>query len=281
LKKKLIVAGFLLAGIIGFAGTCTVKNVSLTKIGSNDVFAGELANDSGVNILGHRYLVAFLDSNGSVLETKTVEGCLRSLQNGESDFFSAKSSQPSSQTTVGLARLAFDANFKVGTVDSGSATFSGVTVARKHDTDLVVKGTVKNTDSTKLEAPTVCVVVYDNNDKVVLVAKDESLSDLAKNATDTFDVEVTVPDSTSLVDHVDIYVDGEHDGVPVAPESKLNNNVTECNATSTPTSTAGAGTATATNTALPSSTPTNTPGPGTATATPVTPAAATATPVCN
>lgn len=287
MKKKLLIAGLLLAGIIGFAGTCTIQNVSLTKIGSNDTFAGEIHNDSGANILGHTVLVAFLDSNGTVLETKNAPLCLRSLQNGAVDYFSVKSSKPSADTTVGLARLSFDSTFKVGSVDTGSVTITGVTAVRKNDTDLIVKGTVKNTDSTKLEAPNACIVLYDNNDKVIVVGLDDSLSDLALNASDTFSLTVTVPDSTSLVNHVNIYVDGEHGGVPVAPESKTGVNVTVCGATAVPaTNTPTAGVGTATNTPVPSPTPTNTtvPGPGTATAVPPTLTATTvpsATPVCN
>ncbi len=283
MKKKLLIAGLLLAGIIGFAGTCTIQNVSLTKIGSNDTFAGEIHNDSGANILGHTVLVAFLDSNGTVLETKNAPLCLRSLQNGAVDYFSVKSSKPSADTTVGLARLSFDSTFKVGSVDTGSVTITGVTAVRKNDTDLIVKGTVKNTDSTKLEAPNACIVLYDNNDKVIVVGLDDSLSDLALNASDTFSLTVTVPDSTSLVNHVNIYVDGEHGGVPVAPESKTGVNVTVCGATSVPATNTATATGTltntpvATNTTAPTSTPTGTFTPPTSTATTV----PSSTPVCN
>lgn len=272
MKKKLIVAGVLLAGIIGFAGTCRVQNVSLTKIGTHDTFAGALKNDSGANILGHRILVAFLDANGNVVESANAPQCLRTLQNGAVDYFSLQSTQPAADTSVGLARLNFDSAFKVGTADPIDVTISNVTAART-GTTLTVAGTVKNNDSDKLEAPNVCVVVFDQDDNVIVVKLDEEISDLAQNASDTFSTTITVPASTSLVDHVDVNVDGLHGDVPTKPQAKTSVNVTNCdNPTNTPTTT---NTPVNTPTATPV-TPTATGTPPAATNTPV----ATATPVC-
>jgi hypothetical protein len=282
LKKKLVIAGLLLAGILGFAGTCTIKNVSLTKIGSHDVFAGEIHNDSGVNILGHHILVAFLDSNGAVVDTQTVEPCLRSLPNGAADFFSATSDQPAADTSVGLARINFDSTFKVGTAATGDVSITNLTVARKDDTSLVVAGTVKNLDSTELTDVVACIVVYTDAGKVVVVDKDDTgINDLVHNASDTFHVTVTVPDSTSIVDHVDVWVDGLQDGVAILPESDLDNSVTVCNATHTATPT-GSATPTPTSTNTPVPTPTDAAPTATFTATPTNTTAPTSTktPVC-
>jgi hypothetical protein len=261
LRTKLVIAGVLLAGIIGLAGTCRIQNVSLTKIGSHDVYAGEIKNDSGVNILGHNVIVAFLNSSNTVVDTQTVEPCLRSLQNGATDFFSATSDQPAADTSVGLARIKFDSAFKVGTAATGDVSLSGITTVRENDTDLVVAGTVKNLDSTELTDVVACIVVYSDADKVVLVEKDDtSLSDLSHNESDTFHITVTVPDSTSIVDHVDVWVDGLSDGVAIVPESSTGHNVTVRSATDTPT-------ATRTPTLTPTPTPTSTATP-TATSTP-------------
>jgi hypothetical protein len=255
----------LLAGVMAFAGTCVVKNVSLTKIDGHDVFAGELHNDSGANFLGHKILVAFLDSSGTVVETKNAPTCLRTLQNGEADFFSVASTKSSSVTSVGLARMLIDSSMKVGDAETGDGTFSNIVITRKNETDLKITGTFKNTDDTKLTVPTICAVVYDQDDNVVVVETDDSLSDLSHNATDTFSIEITVIDESDIIDHVDLYADGEKDDVPIAPISDLGNDVDECR-TFTPTRTA-----TATNTptgpqktatadaATASSTPTETP----------------------
>ncbi len=205
--KKFFVATLAIATLIAFAGTCTITHIALTTIGSNDVFAGQIDNSSGVNILQHNVLVAFLNSSGSVVEKKTVQPCLRTLPNGGTNFFSAQSSASSATTTVGLARINFDSTFKVGTAAVGSGTLSSVTVNRG-TTSLTVAGTFKNTDSTTLEAPNVCVVVFNSAGAVIVVKIDEELSDMAANASDTFSTTVTVPDSTTTVDHVSIYVDG-------------------------------------------------------------------------
>jgi len=258
LTKKFLAAGLVVAGLLAFAGTCTIQNVSLTKIGSHDVFAGELHNDSGANFLGHKIVVAFLDSSGAVVDTKTVTPCLRTLQNGEADFFSVASSASSSSTSVGLARLALDSTLKVGDAETGDGTISNVVIQREDgDTVLHISGTFKNTDSTKLTEPTVCAVVYSSDNKVVLVGKDESLNDLAHNASDTFSMDLTVIDDSDIIDHVDFYVDGFKDDVPIAPISDLNNSVCLCTPTRTPT------TPTVTQTPTPTATAT-----ATATATP-------------
>ncbi len=263
--KKLLAAGLVIAGLIAFAGTCTIQHISLTKIGSNDTFAGEVHNDSGVNLLQHNVVVAFLDSSGTVLETKTVSPCLRTLQDGDVDYFSAKSSKPASQTTVGLARIAFDGTLKVGTAESGDLTLSNIVITRKDDTELTVTGTIKNNDDTKLTDVTACIVVFTSSDNVIIIGKDESISDLSHNNTDTFKVELTVPDSTSTVDRVDVHVDGLKDDVPILPESDTNNTVKVCTPTNTPVNTT---TATATPTSItPTNTPTSTTTPPAATST--------------
>ena len=107
-------------------------------------------------------------------------------------------------------------------------------MGRRDDTDLVVAGKVKNNDNTTLKDPTVCIVVYTDDDNVVIVGKDESLSNLDEDDTDTFSITLTVPDSTTTVDHVDVYVDGLVDDVPILPESDTNNSVDVCDATNTP-----------------------------------------------
>lgn len=269
MRKKIVVAGLLLAGILGFAGTCTITHISLTKIGTHDTFAGEVHNDSGANILGHNVIVAFLDSGGSVVETKTVTPCLRSLQSGAVDYFSATSSASYADTSVGLARINFDSTFKVGTADSIDVTFSNVKAVR-NGTSLVVSGTIKNIDSTTLETPNVCIVVYDSNGDVIIVTIDDTVNDLSQNETDTFSRTVTVPDSTSTVDHVDLHADGMHGSVPTTPQDKVDVSITNCaNATDTPTPTP-TGTATATLTATP-----------TGTLTPSTTPVSTSTPICG
>jgi len=255
MKRKLLAAGFVIAGILAFAGTCTVQHINLTTIGSQKIFAGEVHNDSGADFLQHRVRVAFFDSNNNLLDEKVVTPCLRSLPNGEADFFSAASSSSSGSVKAAIARLEYGTTLKGGTPDIGSGTITNITVTRD-GTSLRVQGTLKNTDSTKLEAPNVCAVVYDSTDDVVLVGLDESLSDLIQNGTDTFDITLTVVDSTSTTDHVDIWADGMHGNTPVEAISSTGRDVTLATATPTPTITK-----TPTVTVTPTKTPTATPTP--------------------
>lgn len=243
--KKRIAATVLLgmAALAAFAGTCVLTNFTLTTIGAHDTFGGELRNDSGVNVLQHRFVVAFVDANGNVVEQRIVDGCLRSIQDGESDFFSASSSADSSVTTAALARLANfaeDPDFTIGTTKSSDITITVTSIVRV-DTELTITGTIKNNDSTELVDPVVCAVVYNDDDQVVVTDKDASLSDLDTDESDGFSITITVPDSTSTVDHVDVWADGlagSSDGKPVDPEANTGNDVTVQTETPTPTATA-------------------------------------------
>jgi len=264
--KKLLIVSALLA-VTAIAATCVVINVTLTTIGSNDTFGGELKNDSGVNILEHNILVAFFNNNNDLLETMNATVCLRSLPNGRSNYFSARSSRPAAETVNGLARLNFDSLFKVGNVATGNVTISNLTFDR-NGTSLTVDGTVRNNDATKLTDPAVCVVIFNTNDSVILVGRNDALPDLNQNSSTNFTLNLTVPDSSTIVDRVDVFVDGFKNDIPIEPKSQINNSVT-------------IGTATPTLTPTRTPTSTSTPCPGvcpTATSTPTATATVTPTP---
>ncbi len=264
MKKFLVAALFGIVGLSAFAGTCTFANISLTTIGTHDTFAAELKNDSGASILQHNFVVAFLDASNNVVEVKTVPGCLRSIRNGQFDFFSATSSSDASVTNVGLARIAFDSTFKVGDTADGDVTLK-VTDVNRSVGSLTVAGTIKNNDSDTLVNPTACVVVYGTNGNVILVAKQTDLNDIAQSdAAEAFSITVDVPDSDTTVDHVSVYVDGldgSGDANPISPVSVTDRNVNGCpTVTNTPTTTNTPATSTPAVTDTPvASTATNTP----------------------
>jgi hypothetical protein len=240
--KRLIAVGILAAiGVGAMAQTCVVTNESLTTIDDRDTFAGEMRNDSGVDILHHRYRIAFLNSNNAVVETMTVDGCLRSLQDGASDFFSARSSQPDESTTIALARLAnFDENpeFEIGQTAAGDVELTDGTAAREDET-LTVSGTITNSDDEELEDPAVCVVVWNEDGRVVTTARVFDIVDLEEGQSADFEIDLTVPADADLVASVDLWADGLEDNVPVAPESQLDIDVAQDdNGTASPTSTA-------------------------------------------
>lgn len=225
LSKRFLTAGLVVAAIVAFAGTCTIQHISLTTIGTNDVFAGEVHNDSGVSILQHNVIVAFIGTSNNLLETKTVQPCLRTLPTGGVNYFSAQSSFSAAQTSAGLARVNFDSTFKVGTPATGSGTITNLKVSRS-GTALTVTGTFQNLASTTLTSPNACAVVYNSSGNVVVVGIDEtSMIDLVQNGSDNFTISLTVPDSTTTVDHVNVYVDGFQNNVPTLPVSITGNAV--------------------------------------------------------
>jgi hypothetical protein len=252
MRRYLALAVVAVAGFAAFAATCTVSNTSFTDINGHDTFAGELSNDSGIDILSHQFRVSFIDSNNNLVEVTTADGCLRSLQNGESDFFSVRANASAATTKFGLARLANlaeDPSFKVGQVADGDVSITDITATRTGMT-LTVTGTIKNNDSDTLVDPAACVVVRDNDGNVVIVGKDDTINNLDEDESDTFSVTLTVPDDADSIDHVDVYVDGldgSTSAAPIAPESVLDTNVTEQTPTVTGTP--------PTNTPVPTDTP--------------------------
>jgi hypothetical protein len=262
-------------GALFMAATCTITNTRMTTIDGHDVFAGELQNDSGINILNHKIRVAFLDSSNNLVETKTVDPCVRSVKNGESNYFSAKATASDSTTTAALSRmanLAEDPTFKVG--DQADSDIDIPTLSIRRDGDnLRITGTVKNLSDSKLYSPNVCAVVFDDDGNVLIVQIDTSLNDLSKNSSDGFDINIDLTDIDGIstaVKTVDIAVDGldgSSSGTPVKPHWDRDNSVTVCGTpTNTPTKT-NTPANTATNTPIPAGTDTATPT-DTATATP-------------
>jgi hypothetical protein len=247
--KRLIPLALLGAvAAIALGATCTIRNESLNKIGDHDTFAGELENESGVDILNHKMQVTFLNDSLAVVETRTIDGCLRSLQDGASDFFSVASTLPAADTDVALARLAGlqeDPSFEIGTTEQANIAISDVTATRS-GASLAVSGTVKNNDGDDLDDTIVCIVVYNDDDRVVTTVKDMSPGDLSVDESSAFSATIAVPEAASAVDHVDIWVDGLEDDTPTGPISSKDHAVAA--ATGTPTTT---GTATSTPTATP------------------------------
>lgn len=262
MKKWLALGVLAIAAFSAFAATCVVTNTRITTIGDKKVFAGQLTNETGANFLQHNFLVAFIDANNNLVETKSVGGCMRSLQNGATNYFSATSTSDADGIAVALSRLALDSTLKAGTVEDGDLSFSNLRI-RRQGNQLKVTGDLKNNDNEEVFDPAVCVVVKDDDGRILLVGKTSSISDLGDDESDDFTLTLTVLDDTDDVDSVSVYADGLHgstSGTPIEPASDENNSVTVCGTpTNTPTNTP-----TATGTPQ----PTNTPGGPAATSTP-------------
>jgi hypothetical protein len=221
-------------GAMATAG-CVVLNSTFSQDGENDIFAGELRNFTGADILSHNVAVDFLD-DGDVVDTQGVPGCLRSLQAGAVNFFEARSELPAADTDGARGTLVYDDEFRLGRAASSDIAIYGIN-AQRDGGSLVVTGTVRNDAGETLIDPAVCVVVYSSADKVVRVGRDATLEDLALDASDTFSLELAVPDSTTLVEHVDVWADGLVEGVPGEPEGDRNIAVATVSVTPTPTGT--------------------------------------------
>ena len=100
-------------------------NIALTTSAATTSFAGEINNEAGVNILQHKVRVTFLNSSNAVLETKTVDPCLRTLLNGGVNFFSAQSTKPRGLDDSEVAgAVNFDRTFKLDGRRRASGTIS-------------------------------------------------------------------------------------------------------------------------------------------------------------
>ncbi len=268
--KKLALLALAGIGLIFIAATCVIKGATVTVIDGDVWYAAEMENETQADILNHRFAVGFIEGQSAVA-TKMVDGCLRSLQAGASDFFSASSGMGKSDVDTAVAQLAGPLTF--GEVVNGDIAFSNIVVTRNGKL-LRVTGKITNNDNDDLDDARVCVVVRNADGDITVTKRDNDTYDLNSDAAANFSVDVAVPDDSSDVRKVDLWADAtnadEGDDV-TAPESKLGNSVAACGATPTrtptrtptasptpkvpkgkpPTSTPTSGTLTATNTAIP------------------------------
>jgi hypothetical protein len=258
MKKIAFLAAFAAIGVLLIAAKCTLKGATVTEIDGDIYYSAEMEYTDGPNILNHKFAVGFIKGS-SAAKSLTVDGCLHSLQSGASNFFSANSGLSDSQVDTAVSRLVGPLTF--GDVVNGDITFSNVDVTRDNET-LIVNGRIKNDDNDDLENLRVCVVVRNNDGDITVVDVDNNEYDLNPDDTQNFSVEVTVPDDTSDVDKVDLWIDGtnadEGDDV-TEPQGDDDHDVEVCpsnSPTNVPTTTA---TATATNTGTPTVVPTATP----------------------
>jgi hypothetical protein len=231
------IAALATAGVALIASGCVVLNATFRQDGANDIYAGELRNLTGADILWHNIAVEFLD-DGDVVDTQGVPGCLRSLQAGAVSFFEARSELPAVATDDARGFLVYDDEFTLGKVAPSDIAINQINAVRT-GASLTVTGNVRNDHEDLLSEVAACVVVYDSANRVVRVGRDATLGDLAQGANATFDVTLAVPDSATDVDRVDVWADGLVDGVPAEPEGDRRIPV-DTTATPTPTGSATA-----------------------------------------
>jgi hypothetical protein len=253
---------FVLAGLSAFAATCVIRNVGETEIGGDLVYGAEMRNETGLNILNHRFLVGFIDEDGEVINTKNATQCSRTMQANASNYYSADSGVDPDDVGVVLSRMVIDSGLKLGTALSSDLEITNV-VATRNGEDLRVTGRVTNDGNDDYEDVIVCIVVFNDQDDVVIVALEDKF-DLDADDSHDFSVTVEVTDDDDDTDHVLVAADAinaDEDDQFTKPVS-VSEEVDDCTAnTATPTGTI-ADTATATNTSTPATaTATRTPNP--------------------
>jgi hypothetical protein len=262
MKTKLALIVLVVAGLATMAQTCRIRNISLVEIDGDKYYAAEIVNETDADLLAHRFLVAFLNDDLEVIDTKTVEGCLRSLQSDSSDFFSVASDEDPEDIEVAISRVDFN-GLRAGQTVGGDLEFSNTEATHNEDDDtLVVTGRIANEDSVDLEDVRVCAVVFDDDGNVVITERSSNM-DIDEDDDAGFTLTMNVPDEDDVnLDHVDLWADGLNDGDPTTPVDDADNDIEVCDDppnTATPNLTQ---TATATSTATATTTPptaTNTP----------------------
>ena len=227
MKIKLGLLAIALAGVMAMAQTCTTLGATIVVINDDVWYSAEIRNDTNADILSHKMAVGFIKDQGLAV-SKTVEPCLRSMQSGKSNFFSANSGLADNKVDTAVSRLV--GPLTLGEVVNADITFSNIEATRDNE-QLVVTGRIKNNDNHTLDNVRVCVVVRNSDGDV------------------------------TRVDVVDLYVDGndtDDDDQVTEPIDDLDNSVTNCEDINTPTNTSTA-TATATNTPATTPTATSTP----------------------
>lgn len=251
--KKWAFLALALVGLASIAATCRITNDARTEIDGDEHYGAEMVNETGANILNHRFRVAFIGNDNQILTNVVVDGCLRSMQAGESNFFSADSNRNPSQVKAVLARLEGPLTF--GDVVNGDIEISGISAVRTGES-LVVTGTITNEDNDELENARVCVVVINDSGDIVVTARDNDTFNLDPDEAGNFSVTITVPNESDDVDRVEVLVDAinaDEDDRVTEPQSAGEDVRT---ATPTVTGTPLTSTATPTATLTPTATPT-------------------------
>ncbi len=228
MKRIIAVLAIVGLGLAGFAGACNLLNFSLTQVGANDIYGAQLQNNTGTNFLAHSFKTGFVDANGNLVDSRTgVSGCLRSWQNGASDYFSVTSTVGAATTANAIGALDLGSPLIVGNTISTSSALSNVKASTpalsavgqtSATVSMTVSGTLKNNDSTTYAAPNICAVVFNNNNQVVLTQK-QTFGDLGTGASTNFSMSVTVPNSSTSVSSVVVWADGLENNVPTTPIS--------------------------------------------------------------
>lgn len=256
--KKLVVLLFAIAGLSAFAGTCVIRNDGRIEVDGDLVYGAEMFNDTGVDILQHRFVVGFLDDEGEVINTKNATQCTRTLQAGASNYYSADSTVDPDDVGPVLSRMVIDSGLKLGQALENDITIESNVEAVRDDEEIRVSGTVTNDGNDDYEDVIVCAVVFNSDDDVVVVAL-ETEFDLDADDDQTFSITIPVSDDEDDAEYVNVLVDAKNadeSGKLTEPVIEDDIQIDDCDApAATATGTPATATATATGTPAATGTP--------------------------
>jgi hypothetical protein len=235
LRKRILFLPAVVALAI-FASGCTLL-LTFTEIGNTFYFAGEIKNNTGVDVSGDNVRRQFLNSSNQTIGAEgTVDACKRAWPAGSTNYFEASTTDDDVKKVI--AKLKLDSSFDINEPSTANLSFSNISILRDGD-ELTVTGTVKNNDNDEIVDVRVCIVVRNDDDDIVRVlVEDLSPADLDEDEDGDFSfTDVAVLDDDNDTATVDIYADGIIDGDPSEAEEDLNNTIVEGTATPTATST--------------------------------------------
>ena len=243
--KKLLVLLLALIGIL--AAGCIVRFGTFND--DTNQFVGLASNLTNVDVVAASVQVDFLNSSGTVVYTRNVDPCTRTLQKKmDSPIEATAPSSINARTTKETVRPLTFGHKAVADLDVDEDDIE-ITIT---DDETRITGSIDANED--LENVHVCAALFDNDGNVIAVGHDFSTTpdDIDDNDTGTFDVSIDTGDiDVDDIDQFELWFDAIADNDVTAPVVVGPDDIDDFTATPTPT-----GTPTPTSTPTPTATPT-------------------------
>lgn len=212
--KRLLVLVLAMTGIL--AAGCIVRFGTFND--DTNHFVGLASNLTNVDVVAASVQVDFLNSSGSVVYTKNVSPCTRTLQKQMDSPVEADA--PSSINARSVKTTVRPLTFGHKTVADLDVDEDEIAITSDVD-EINIAGSIDVGDD-DLEDVHVCAALFDNDDNVLAVGSDTSTTpgDIDSDGTGTFDVAIDTSDVDD-VDDIDSYklwidaIDGNEVTAPV------------------------------------------------------------------
>ncbi len=231
--KRLLVLALAVTGIL--AAGCFVRFGTFDR--DTNHFVGLATNLSNVDVVAASVQVDFLNSSGTIVHSKNVSPCTRTLQKGmDSPVEATAPSSINARTTKETVRALTFGHKSVADLDVDEDNIVITTTANEDETHIT--GSIDANQD--LENVHVCAALFDNDGNVIAVGHDFSTTpeDIDDNDTGTFDVSVdTSAIDVGDIDQYELWFDAIHSSDVTAPVV-IGPNDFNIESTPTPTKTA-------------------------------------------